>query len=179
MKSRSFSRVLSLVLPLLAASLLCGCSIFSAARPPYNITVQPGDSLKGSSVQVDLVGINYSELERWRTKSVGEYFKPGDPLRADAAKFSITNLEQGVVLWRTNSIWNNWLKAAAPDQYIVVLADLPGRFPEGQAGSQDPRRQILPLTKKAWSGGDIDIQVRGDGVKVNTVQEAGFVPPGW
>ena len=182
MKSLTFSRCALLAVLIIGGSFFSGCSLLGPARPPYNIKIQPGESLKDSSVQVDLVGVNPSELERWRNYSIHEYFKPGDPLRTDALKFPITfvpDQQKEVVLWSTNTIWNNWLQSGAPDQYVIVLADLPGSFPEGKAGTQDPRRQILPLTKKAWSGRDLELRVRADGVTVLTIPKASCLPPGW
>src|SRR5215208_5283068 len=56
----------------------------------YKLKVGPGESLKESSVRVDVIGILPTELQKWQVKSLKDYWKPGDPLRQDAARNMIT-----------------------------------------------------------------------------------------
>jgi hypothetical protein len=184
-QARISSQYLFLTVFTLALTALLGCSSSKAGRPAgkaraYNLKLVPGESLKESSATVDVVGVNPSELEKWRNYSIKEYFRPGDPLRTDAQKATVSFVpgrQEPLVLKTTDPIWNKWLKAGV--QYVVVVADLPGVFPEGKVGSQDPRRQLVPLGKKCWDTSDLEVKVQAGGVTVVTTPREGCSPPAW
>src|SRR2546423_9156483 len=141
---------------ILAAAALSGCASCKpgkgAGKPlTYNLKVAPADSLKDSSVEVDVVGIHPSDLERYKTYSVKKYFKPGDPMRADAAKVTakfVPGNQKPLLIPSTDPQWAKWMSSGA--QYLVVIADLPNVADEGKVGSQDPRRQLVPICECYW-----------------------------
>lgn len=138
--------------------------------------------MKGSSVVVDVVGINQSEIQKWQTYSLRKYWKPADPLRQDATKFTVSFLpgdQSPSLLTKTNQIWGKWLKSGV--QYLVVVADLPGVYDEGKIGSQDPRRQMIPICKCYWPDKTqkLDFKVQAGGVTVNTMPREGWSLPPW
>ena len=183
--ARGTHQTLLLLLSALTVAALAGCSSLkgggSLGKPrAYNLKVVPGESLRQSSATVDVVGINPSELEKWRNYSLRDYFRPGDPLRTDAMKATVNFVpgrQEPLLLKTTDPIWNKWLKSGV--QYVVVVADLPGVFPEGKAGSQDPRRQLVPLGKKCWNTTDLEVKVQAGGVTVVTTPREGVNLPAW
>src|SRR5262245_49481707 len=88
----SVRRVLPVLL-ILPVFLLAGCSSCKpgkgAGKPKvYTLKVAPAESLKDSSVEVDVIGIHPSDLERYKTYSIKKYFRAGDLLRQDASKIT-------------------------------------------------------------------------------------------
>jgi hypothetical protein len=187
MNSHKAVRILGLALLLAAAGGVAGCSSCkpgksNGAAQSYNLKITPGESLKDSSVVVDVVGINPSELQKWQSYSLKKYLKPGDALRQDAAKTTANFLpgqQTPFVIKKTDPIWDQWLKSGA--QYLVVIADLPGVFEEGKAGTQDPRRHLIPLCKCYWPGGvkELEAKVQAGGVSLVTGPREGWSLPAW
>ncbi|MEO8427407.1 MAG: hypothetical protein ABI651_09875 [Verrucomicrobiota bacterium] len=138
----------------LFAAVLAGCATCKPGKPgpvlSYTIEVSLDESLKSSSVIVDLVGVNPSSLPRWEAYDMGKYWKEGDPMRRDADKM-VLNFVSGQSLTRTMSItdaqWNKWKSNGV--SHVMVLADLPGMH-TSKPGNQDPRRQILALDQCSW-----------------------------
>ena len=170
-----------------AAGVFAGCSSCKPGKSSgsplsYTLNVAPGESLQNSSVAVDIVGINPSELEKWRSYSLKKYFTPGDTLRQDASKVT-ANFAPGpqtpFVIKKLDPQWDKWLKSGV--QYLVVVADLPGVYEEGKAGTQDPRRQLVPLCKCYWPGGtkDLNLKVQAGGVTLLTTPREGWSLPSW
>jgi hypothetical protein len=189
MKSSLF-RVKSLAVLAVAGLtvLSSGCTLlcrFGKLGSPkaYNLKVTLGSSLKDSSVVVDVIPANPSDLERLKTYSINKYWKSGDPLRQDLTKttFSFVSgdkLEQ--TLPAKDPKWKEWKKAGV--QYLVVIADLPGLFEEGKTGSQDPRRQLIPICRCYWVSGtkDLKVEVQTSGVRPAVAPRVGHtLPPGW
>lgn len=148
----------------------------------YNVKLNPGESLKDSSVVVDVVGINQSELPKWQSYSIKNYFKQGDPVRQDAQKFTadfVPGHQTTVVLKKNDPLWDKWLKSGA--QYLVVVADIPGFYPEGKSGSQDPRRQLIPMCQCFWPDktADLEVKVQAGGVSLVTPPREGWTLPAW
>ena len=103
-------------------------------------------------------------------------------MRQDAAKFTtsfVPGEQKTVVLKKTDPIWDKWLKAGVQD--LVVLADLPGAFEEGKVGSQDPRRQLLPLCKCYWPDKteELTVKVQAGGVSLGNTPREGWTLPAW
>jgi hypothetical protein len=146
-----------------------GCATVPHPRA-YAIRVTLDKPLVGSSVQVDLVGVNATDLPKWQNYSVTQYWQPDNPLRRDAQKYAMQfsiNTPNTQVLLDNDPHWAEWLPTGASQ--LVIIADLPGVITD-QAGNADPRRLILPLDRAAW-GRDvntIDILVQESGLRLMT-----------
>ena len=165
-----FAPVASLAL---LALVLGGCT--SAPQPKaYSIHVTLDDALVGTSVQVDVVGVNtLADLPKWQSYSVTEYWQPQNAFRRDAHKYSMQfgrETPKSLTLASTDPIWADWLRTGSMN--VVLIADLPGAAAD-QAGNADPRRLILPLDAAAW-GSDvkqIEILVQESGFKLLTARK--------
>lgn len=156
------------------AVFLSGCSSCKPGKPgkpkPYNVTVNLDQSLQQGSVVVDLIAVNPAGLPRWEAYSLNKYWKEGDPLRVDADKVTFSFVS-GQTL--TNSVgkldakWSKWMAQGVT--HLVVLADLPGGRVD-KPGTQDERRQILPLDPCHWpkKTTDLLVQVQRSGINVLT-----------
>src|SRR5688572_11031163 len=115
----------------LFAAVLAGCATCKPGKPgpvgQYSIQVSLDESLKTSSVIVDLVGVNLSSLPRWEAYDMGKYWKEGDPMRRDADKV-VLNFVSGQELTKTMPITDaqrdKWKRNSVT--HVMVLADLPG-----------------------------------------------------
>jgi hypothetical protein len=176
MNTLKLIRLSSAVLMAGVAMFLSGCSSCKPGVPgpvgKYDIQVTLDQSLKDSSMRVDLVGVNPASLPSWQAYSMTKYWQTGDAKRADAQdKFtfdfvsgkSLTN-----VFSSTNALWKKW--AARGVTHVVVLANLPGAARTDNPGNQDPRRQILPLDKCYWANGTkaLNLLVQQSGIEVLT-----------
>jgi len=166
MKSPSILLRICATLASLAVLALVGCS--TAPKPRnYNLKIECDQALAGSSIQLDIIGANaISDLPKWQSYSVSDYWQPGNPMRRDAEKIVLrfgqakSNTQ---VFSGTDPIWNRWLATGA--LYLVVIVDLPG-IASDREGNADPRRLILPLDSREWPGNVETIELR--------VQEAGI-----
>jgi hypothetical protein len=135
-------------------AVLAGCGTCKPGKPgpvgQYSIEVSLDESLKTSSVIVDLVGVNQSSLPRWEAYDMGKYWKEGDAMRRDADKVML-NFVSGQELTKTMSStdaqWDKWKRNSVT--HVMVLADLPGAQ-TSRPGNQDARRQILALDQCTW-----------------------------
>ena len=168
--SRSHNIVILIALAILPGLFLAGCESKPKARA-YSIKVELDSMLAGSSIQVDLIGANeLSDLPKWQTYSVSEYWKPGNAMRRNADK---TVLEFGpgkpttYVFAANDPAWNRWLGAGA--MYLVVMVDLP-QLSDDMAGNADPRRLIVPLDTRKWpkDAATLDLFVQESGVRLLT-----------
>jgi hypothetical protein len=170
------------------AVMFAGCSSCKPGKGPgkpraYNLQIKLGDTLKDSSVVVDVIAANAYDMERLKTYSVNKYWEPGDALRHDLPKVSFSfvsgsSLEHTMPV--TDPMWKAWLASGV--QYLVVMADLPGVYPEGKVGSQDPRRQIVPVCVCYWppKTKTINLEIQASGVRVATPPRLGqALPQGW
>lgn len=97
------------------------------------------------SVEVDVVGVQASELHLWETYSMTRYWQPNDQLRTQGNKVTLQfghGRPISQLLASIHPTWRQWRrnKIAA----ILILADLPGTYTDAP-GVSDPRRQILPF----------------------------------
>ena len=103
------------------------------------------------SIQVNLVGVNQSELPQWKGYSMAKYWSPGDKLRAGADKHEM-RFGQGIATTQKldgkDPVFDQWQQKTA--SHLFVMADLPGVVEGAQGDEADPRRLILPLDAKAW-----------------------------
>jgi hypothetical protein len=158
------------------AAVLDGCSSCKPGKPgpigKYGIEVSLDESLKSSSVLVDLVGVNPSGLPRWEAYNMNNYWHEGDPMRHDADKV-VLNFLSGQTLTNslsaTNAIWDRWKNQGVT--HVMVLSDVHVPADQGsRPGNQDARRQILPLDQCQWSKKTkvINVLVQRSGIKVLT-----------
>jgi hypothetical protein len=171
---RFFERLLAGAWCLLVLGALAGCDSCKPGKPGpigrYTVEVGLDDSLKDSSVLVDIVGVNPMGLPRWESYDMGKYWQAGDSLRHDADKITMSFVS-GQALSQTvtnkDPHWDKW-KAAGVTQ-LLILADLPGEQ-ESRPGNQDARRQILSLDRCNWPSGTTKIKllVQHSGISVVT-----------
>lgn len=168
MKTNLISRCGALA-ALFVVALLTGCNTPTARN--FNLRIEVDPALAGSSVQLDIIGANaVSDLPKWQTYSVSDYWQPGDPLRRDSDK-TVLRFGQGKpttqMFSSTDPIWNRWLGTGA--LYLVVLVDLPGLSADRE-GNADPRRLILPLDTREWRSGTdtIELRVQESGIRLLT-----------
>src|SRR3954464_11549620 len=126
MKNRVMKPLMGAGICLLLASVLVGCETCKPGKPGpigrYNVEVNLDESLKTSSVLVDLVGVNPSSLPRWEAYDMGKYWREGDPMRHDADKV-VLNFVSGQTLTNslsaTNAVWERWRSQGV--SHVLVL----------------------------------------------------------
>jgi hypothetical protein len=169
----SSSASIRIVCGLLVAGLcllVFGCASTPKAKS-YTIKIELDQALAGSSIQVDLIGANaVSDLPKWQSYSVSEYWQPGNAMRRNADKVVVAfgQGKNNIQFFDTkNPAWARWIAAGA--MHLVVMVDLPG-VGEDLAGSADPRRLILPLDAGQWPGNvtTVELLVQESGVRLLT-----------
>lgn len=169
------------------ALVFAGCSTCKPGGSPgkplaYNLHIKLSSALKESSVVVDVIPADEYDLERLRTYSINKYWQADDPMRKDLTKVSFSFVSGNHLdreIKATDPRWKKWIKSGA--QYLVIIADLPGVY-QDRSGSQDPRRQMLPICRCYWPSGtkDLTVEVQASGVRVVTPPRVGqSLPPGW
>lgn len=154
MKNRLYQWIVTGGFIAMVAAALVGCATCKPGKPGpigrYSLEVSLDDSLRTSSVIVDLVGINPSSLPRWEAYDMGKYWKEGDAMRRDADKYVlnfVSGQKQAGALSATDPQWDKWMAKGVT--HVLVLADLPGAQ-TSRPGTQDARRQILALDQCSW-----------------------------
>jgi len=149
---------------------LGGCASAPAPRA-YGVKVTLDSTLAGTSVQIDLVGVNeLADLPKWQSYSVTDYWQPNNAFRRDARKYTMQfgrDKDSTQTMLSIDAHWAEWLRTGALQ--LVIVADLPGAQTD-QAGNADPRRLILPLDKAAWGGkvDTLEILVQESGLRLMT-----------
>jgi hypothetical protein len=174
MKNQLVARMIAVGSLVFLMTVFAGCSSCKPGQPgtigKYTIEVSLDDSLKSSSVLVDLVGVNPSGLPRWEAYDMGKYWREGDPMRHDADKV-VLNFVSGQTLTNslsvTNAAWDRWKSQGVT--HVLVLADINVRG-ESRPGNQDARRQILSLGECQWPKKTkvLNVLVQRSGIKVLT-----------
>jgi hypothetical protein len=180
MKNRLLMRLVAGGMLVVIAAMLAGCNSCKPGKPgpigKYTIEVSLDESLKSSSVLVDLVGVNPADLPRWEAYNMSTYWHEGDPMRHDADKVvmnfisaqSLTNS-----LSATNSQWARWRSEGVT--HVLVLSDVYVPASQGsRPGNQDARRQILSLDECQWQKKTkvLKVIVQRSGIKVLTAPRA-------
>jgi hypothetical protein len=130
------------------------------------------------SVEVNIFAADATEQEIWKSMSVSEYWKPGDPVR-QAAQVYVMKFGRDLPIQQTlaedHAIWSKW--QAKHPRNLFIIAYVPGMF-GGKAGADDPRRLILPLDPSRWEnfssreGRQIRIMVKPSGLVCLTPPKA-------
>lgn len=149
-RARKLGRVTILALAVGVALGTIGCGP-RAGR--YNVTVSLAPSLRGSSLDVDLVGVGEANLADWSGKDLREYFSGNDAFRTSQQDMRYTmefnpSSAGAKTLARQDPIWKTWQNVGYDSLYI--LADVPGT----------PQRLVLPMFTDRWSGSTIKVEVR-------------------
>jgi hypothetical protein len=153
---------------------LSGCA--SAPTPTnYSLKIELDQVLVGSSILMDVVGANaVSDLPKWESYSVSDYWQPGNPMRRDSDKVSLDFGDGKPTIQyfsSENPAWQRWLNSGA--RYVVMVVDLPG-IAADRVGNADARRLILPLDKRQWPKGvdTLELRVQESGIRLLTPMKA-------
>jgi hypothetical protein len=176
MKNRLVLRLISGGALVLLMAAFGGCSSCKPGKPgpigKYTIEVSLDESLKSSSVLVDLVGVNPSGLPRWESYNMSNYWREGDSMRHDADKV-VLNFISGQMLTNslsvTNTQWDRWRSEGVT--HVMVLSDVHVPADQGsRQGNQDARRQVLSLDQCQWPSKTkvLKVLVQRSGIKVLT-----------
>ena len=152
----------------LATPLLAGCVEVMTRRIGVEVDLDP--DLRGKTVSVDLVGVSGTEETRWTSKSLDEYWTPGDTWRARAIRRGIIHemrFGQGYATTQTlgpgNPIWETWNDNGAAS--LVLLADVPG-FRMGARSGGDARRAVIPIDADRWATRTVHVSVDSEGIRI-------------
>jgi len=170
---RTMKRVLLSVGATSLAWLAVGCG-----PGPFNVEVFLDESDTGlrdkvkaiQSLEVNLVGVNATEVNRWKQMSMNGYWEPDSPIRKSAKKYVMTFGQahpKTQVLKKHDPVWSEWITKLKAN-HLFILVYLPW-IHKDQPGDADPRRIALPLEKGRWEwslwGADtIKIQIGSGGI---------------
>jgi hypothetical protein len=102
------------------------------------------------TIEVDLVGVNESELPQWKGYAMSAYWSPGDKLRAGADKheFRFSQTTASVqTLSRKDPVFDSWQEKSA--SWLFVLADLPGAHEPAPGKAWKLKKSTVTITVKA------------------------------
>lgn len=162
----------------LVLALVAGCASCKPGKTGkigrYNIDITLDDTLDNASVLVDLVGVSALSLQQWESYEMSKYWEYGNSKRKDAEKVTLSFLADSPLsqsLAETNAIWDTWRSHAVT--HVLVLADLPGVHTD-KPGTQDSRRQILPLDECRWpkKTETLKVSVKRSGIDILTPPRA-------
>ena len=171
----NISRCLRLLCLCLLALPLAACdSGPKMGRFTYRVTLDDAfrDTNTGMmpSIEVDLVGVNDAEKDRWDAQNLDEYFTPRNVIRANANRHTMayTNSNPGAkTLAADASVWNIWTASGATNMFIFASIPM-----DSDASGVDHRRLVLPLDRNRWPRGvTIEILIRPSGVECRTAQK--------
>lgn len=170
MKTKTTHIILTLATAL-AALFIAGCA--SSPKPvAHEIKITVDKTLENTSLQIDLIGANaVSDIPKWESYSVTEYWQPGNATRRDTDRITLDygrGKPAAQTVPSTDAKWKRWLGTGA--SYLVVIADLPG-VSSDRGGAADPRRLIIPLDVNAWKKdkkAPLEILVQESGLRLLT-----------
>ena len=157
----AFKRSLFILTILLA---LAGCD-----APDVEIVISP--EYQSSTIQVDFVKVQRSEVPIWMGMNIDDYFSPGSQFRNLAKQrgdiytvyYNVPQRAFKKEIPSDDPVWESFEYERGPEQSfdVIVLADIPGVY----GGSPiDIRRKLIPLEKKSWSISFFD-KVLGKGLE--------------
>ena len=141
-----------------------GCRCQSGMEA-FDVQVTPrltaGNPASTAPVEVNIVGVNDADYDKWTGYPLARYWSPRDPLRSGAKAFVMNFSHDNaspVVLQKDNPIWETWRQQGAT--HLFVIAFLPMVKEQGDA---DPRRAELPLDRCRWRGtSQLDFELLDD-----------------
>lgn len=162
---------------LLAVTALSGVGCSSKPRlVECDIVVSPGGNLvqelAGKPLQVDLIGVNDTDIAKYAGVSVDDYFAGTSAVRSDAGDLRTTfnfngNATGAQVLSVSGKTYALWRERGV--KKIAILASGRGLKP---AAGADMRKLMFPLTNKEWERGQkIQIIVKESGIECATAQK--------
>jgi hypothetical protein len=145
MNNSAKNKFINLAFMVVAAAFgVVGCS---TAPRPWNLSIT---KTTPASIQVDLIGITESEKPKWEGYSMDLYWSERDLRRINAKPLTQTlTMGKAWTISENDPKWQDWLNRGATE--LVIIANLPGKFPPGAA---DPRLNFFPLGKTAWKAKD-------------------------
>ncbi len=164
---------LKLLATLVLGLVAVGCAPCSPEMAPRDVSVSLDDSLRDTagklkSVQVDIIAVNSSELERWKQEPLDAYWRPGGSNLPQTPgihvmKFDAIENVPLKTLSARDAAWTNWKAKNAMD--LVVVVNIPG-YKGTTAGMADSRRLVLTLDRCRWAdvSEPIKVQVSSAGV---------------
>ncbi|MCH2135260.1 MAG: hypothetical protein MK101_01610 [Phycisphaerales bacterium] len=147
------------------------------------------------TIELDVIGVNAIEQQRWKAYPIDNYWTPGNSFRANAprATYLMTTSTPGpfqVGSWTAQR--SAWKSGGATS--LVLIANLPGAWrprPPTERGppppgvhyyeaKDDPRRLIIPWTQEAYGmfTNTVQVDMTPNGLRLVTpVNMKGAVPP--
>jgi len=143
----------------------------------YQVNVKTDSSLKGTGasmprVEVDIVGLNESQMKQWREYKIEDYFSGTDQLRSNSREYTkslVFTDDKSVTktLEKNDPLWAIWDKRGV--RSMMILVNSKGLRTSG--GALVERKLELPLTTDQWKGDVIDLVVKSSGVESQTGQK--------
>lgn len=141
-----------LLLSLLLSGLFAGCAV-----PSYDVEVYLSAKFKEQwnvypSLEVDVVGVNTNEGERFSACSVDEYFQIGNALRTGTDHFTLYFSEDSIapkLLRSGNPVWEKFARKEAGQ--LCLLVNIP-QDSEKSATPKDARKIMIPLERVGLFG---------------------------
>ena len=129
-----------------ASTLLAGCN---GLIRRWCIHIQGQGAIRQQNVQVDVVGVNRSEIDVWEGPSITEYWAENSQLRKDArdggylheGKFELPDRYE-LTICEKDGVWKKW--RARKVEYILVMFDT--------CTTAEGWRKRLPLPPRCWGG---------------------------
>ena len=139
------------IVVLLALLLLAGCD-----APNVTIVISP--EYQSSTIQIDFVKVQRSEVPVWMGMNIDDYFSPGGQFREFAKQrgdihtvyYNVPDKAFEGRIASDDPVWEIFEYERGSEQSfdVVILADLPGAY---GGAPVDIRRKVIPLQKKSWS----------------------------
>lgn len=160
-----WQKICGLVLTLLLLAVLSGC------YKKFNVVVTADDSIRDTTVEIDLVGINRGDVPGWNSIKMTEYWTPDNTKRKNAKKYEMKFVASGPrqqTLKKNDNIWKLWKSNGVT--HLFILARLPG-YHDNLDGIADDRRTMVRLEKKCWGMFDSKIEIRVNSDNVTCITQ--------
>lgn len=126
------------------ALFFCGCAV-----PAYNVEVYLSKQFKERmkiypSLEVDIVGVNENEAERFDSCDVSDYFEIGNALRSSTVHATLYFSETDILpklLKKDDPVWKKFAQKDASKLYLLV--NIP--VEPGKNRGKDIRKTVVPL----------------------------------
>ena len=137
---------------ILMAGVLTGCAV-----PSYDVEIYLSPKFKEQmkvypSLEVDIVGVNANERERFASCRLDDYFQIDNALRSGTEHFTLYFSEDDIVpkrLQSGNSIWSKFGEKDADRLYLLVNTPATGTKSDE---IKDGRRIEIPLERTGLFG---------------------------